>query len=298
LREYFINFIDLRKEIRKESQKGDFEESSNLIQGRIFGLNKQELIPIITEIGAIPEDIGHDSSEEKLFSKVSDIVLAKCFQELGLKSTVNKERANCADVVARSKFHEYTLVGDAKSFRLSRTAKNQKDFKVKSMADWKGDSDYSVLVCPYYQYPKSRSQIYGQALNQNVSLFSWEYFAILLENNIVENETLNISKLWNISFILSGNINIAERNNCFLLYQDIIIRAFLGLEENIFTEYFKKYRNNIVARGENEIQYWENKITEIKKYTREKAIEELLLSLKLNEKITSIKRYIDSLRND
>jgi hypothetical protein len=40
-----------------------------------------------------------------------------------------------------------------------------------------------------------------------------------------------------------------------LPYQDIIIRLFLDLEENVFNEYFKKYRNNIVARGENEIQY-------------------------------------------
>jgi type II restriction enzyme len=293
-----MNFGDLRREIRKESLKGNFEVSSNLIQDLIFRLDKKELIPLVTEIGAIPEDIGHDSSEEKLFSKASDIVLAKCFQELGLKSTVNKERASCADVTAKSKFHEYTLVGDAKAFRLSRTAKNQKDFKVKSMADWKGDDDYAVLVCPYYQYPKSKSQIYGQALDQNVSLFSWEYFAILLESNITENENFNISKLWNVSFILSANINIADKNNCFLPDQDVIIKLFLGLDENIFNEHFKKYRNNIVARGEDEIRYWENKIMEIKQYTREKAIEELLLSLKLNEKIASIKRYIDSLRND
>ncbi|MDR2485941.1 MAG: HindIII family type II restriction endonuclease, partial [Treponema sp.] len=105
----------------------------------------------------------------------------KCFQELGLKASVNKERANCADVAARSKFHNYSLVGDAKSLRLSRTAKNAKDFKVTSMSEWKGDSDFAVLVCPYYQYPKSRSQIYGQALNDNVLLFSWEYLSISSE---------------------------------------------------------------------------------------------------------------------
>ncbi|MDR1924125.1 MAG: HindIII family type II restriction endonuclease [Planctomycetaceae bacterium] len=291
-----MNFIDLRDEIRKESQKGDFGASSNLIQNSILSLNKQELIPLITEIGVIPEDIRHDSSEEKLFSKVSDILLAKCFQELGLKSTVNKERSSCADVVAKSNFHGYTLVGDAKSFRLSRTAKNQKDFKVKSMADWREDNDYAVLVCPYYQYPKSKSQIYGQALNQNVSLFAWEYFAILLENNIFESESLNVSKLWNISFTLSANINVAERNNCFLSKQDIIIRSFMNLQDDVFNEYFEKYRNSIVARGEDEIQFWKNKIAEIKQYTREKAIEELLISLKLNAKIASIKRYIDSLR--
>jgi hypothetical protein len=45
------------------------------------------------------------------------------------------------------------------------------------------------------------------------------------------------------------------------------------------------------------MKYWENKINEIKKYTREQAIKELLLSLKLNEKISSIRKYVDSLKN-
>jgi type II restriction enzyme len=292
-----MNFAELRAVIKEESSKGNFENSTETIQKLVFALNQNDLIQIITEIGAIPEDIGHDSTEEKLYAKVSDIVLSKCFQELGLKSTVNKERANCADVVAKSKFHEYSLVGDAKSFRLSRSAKNQKDFKVKSMADWRGDSDFAVLVCPYYQYPKSRSQIYGQALNDNITLFSWEYFAILLENNIVETEEVNISNLWNVSDTLAENIKVTERNNCFLNAQDEVIRSLSRIDENKFYDYFLKYRNNIIARGEIEIKYWNDKITEIKQYTREKAIEELLLSLKLSEKISSIRKYIDSLKN-
>jgi type II restriction enzyme len=293
-----MNFTELRLKIKDEAKKGNFENSTDLIQTLVFGLGKMELIPIITEIGAIPEDIGHDSSEEKLYAKVSDIVLAKCFQELGLKATVNKERANCADVVAKSQFHNYSLIGDAKSFRLSRTAKNQKDFKVKSMADWKGDNDYSVLVCPYYQYPKSRSQIYGQALSDNVTLFSWEYLSILLENNITENTVINISNLWNICLTLSGNINIANRNNCFLDNQNEILRLYLKLDKEHFNNYFKRYRSHIITRGETEIKYWEDRANEIKLYTREQAIEELLSSLKLHEKIISIKKYIDSLRED
>jgi type II restriction enzyme len=291
-----MDFTELRAKIKDETTKGTFENSTDLIQSLIFSLDKKELIPIITEIGAIPEDIGHDSSEEKLYAKVSDIVLAKCFQELGLKSSVNKERANCADVVAKSQFHNYSLVGDAKSFRLSRTAKNAKDFKVTSMIEWKGDSDFAVLVCPYYQYPKSRSQIYGQALNNNVILFSWEYLSILLENNITETDKVNISSLWNISFSLSANTKIADKNNCFLNNQNEIIRLYLKLDEGQFKNYFKKYRTNIIMRGEVEIKYWEDKVNEIKRYTRERAIRELLSSLKLSEKITSIKKYIDSLR--
>jgi type II restriction enzyme len=291
-----MDFTELRAKIKDETTKGTFENSTDLIQSLIFSLDKQEFIPITTEIGAIPEDIGHDSSEEKLYAKVSDIVLAKCFQELGLKSSVNKERANCADVAAKSQFHNYSLVGDAKSFRLSRTAKNAKDFKVTSMVDWKGDSDFAVLVCPYYQYPKSRSQIYGQALNNNVILFSWEYLSILLENNITETDKVNISNLWNISFSLSENTKIADKNNCFLNSQDEIIRLYLKLDEEQFKNYFNKYRTNIIMRGEVEIKYWEDKVNEIKRYTRERAIRELLSSLKLSEKIASIKKYIDSLR--
>lgn len=291
-----MNFFELRTLIKNESKKGAFIDSSDQIQNIIFGLNKKVLIPIITEIGSIPEDIEHDSSEEKLYSKVSDIVLAKCFQELGLQSSVNKERANCADVVARSCFHNYSLIGDAKSFRLSRTAKNQKDFKVKSMADWKGDHDYSVLVCPYYQYPKSKSQIYGQALNDNITLFSWEYLSILLENDIVEKETINLANLWNMSHILSVNIPISDKNNCFLIDQDEMIRLYLNVTETQFKNYFSRYKGNIISRGETEIKYWEDKIQKINRYTREQAIEELITSLKLHEKISSIKKYISSLQ--
>jgi len=291
-----MDFSNLRSIIKVESEKRTFLTSSEMIQSMVFDLKKEDIIPIITEIGSIPEDIVHDSSEEKLYAKVSDIVLAKCFQELGLRATVNKERANCADVLAKSQYHGYSLVGDAKSFRLSRTAKNQKDFKVKSMADWKGDSDYSVLVCPYYQYPKSKSQIYGQALDDNITLFSWEYLSILLENNICENEIVNISNLWNISTIISNKTKNASKNNCFLDEQNKIIRLHLKLEIIEYEKYFTGFKFKIITRGEAEIKYWENKKQEINQYTREQAIEELLASLKLNEKISSIRKYIDSLK--
>jgi len=292
-----MNFSELRSIIRDEAEKGRFTSSSILIEKIVFNLEKNILLPIVTEIGTIPEDILHDSSEEKLYSKVSDIILAKCFQELGLKASVNRERANCADIVAKSQFHNYSLVGDAKSFRLSRTAKNQKDFKVKSMIDWRGDNDYSILVCPYYQYPKSKSQIYSQALGGNITMFSWEYLSILLENNICEDERTNISNLWNISSVLSNSTIISEQDKCFLAKQDEMIRSYLNLSIDNYNNYFKKYKKDITTRGETEIKYWENKIQEISCYTKKKAIKELLASLKLNEKIFSIRKYIISLNN-
>lgn len=295
-----MTFSTLKRIIYKESNNKNrsFEESSDFIQKKIFNLSKKQTIPLLKNIGIIPESIVHDSSEEKLFAKVADILLAKAFQELGLSAVVNKERANCADVIAKSKVHSYTFVGDAKAFRLSRTAKNQKDFKVKSMVDWKGDNNYSVLVCPFYQYPKTKSQIYGQALNGNVCLFSWEHLVLFLENNVEESKKVNLSKIWNISDTLSEEIYIKDKdkNTNFHERGNKLIQKFSKIEKSKFDDTFKNCRIEIIKRGNSEIKFWKKEIEKIKKYTHEKAIKELIKSMKLNEKIIVIKRYIELLK--
>lgn len=111
-----------------------------LILPQVSWLDRNSFIPLITQISSIPEDIAHDSTEEKLYTKVSDIILAKCFLELNMEAIVLHERANSADVLVRSKYHNYSLIADAKAFRLSRTAKNQKYFKVESMKYFKVES--------------------------------------------------------------------------------------------------------------------------------------------------------------
>ena len=248
-----MRFSELRVLIKTEAENKtrSFDESTDVLKEKIFGINSTDLKTLITEVGVIPEDIEHDSTEEKLFSKATDIVLAKTFQELGLSSSVNKERANCADVVAKSNIHGYTLVGDAKAFRLSRTAKNQKDFKVKSMVDWKGDNDYSVLVCPFYQYPKSNSQIYGQALDNNVCLLSWEHLLLFLEKGLKETKTLNLSKIWNISDTLASKVTIMnkDKNTNFHESANQIICEEYGIKFDDLSDLLKLCRSRIIQRG-------------------------------------------------
>ncbi len=267
----------------------DFDESSNYIEEIIFKLPQNDLIALIKNIGIIPESIAHDSTEEKLYAKTADILLAKAFHEVGLFATVNKERANCADVVAKSHFHNYSLVGDAKAFRLSRTAKNQKDFKVKSMVDWKGTHDFSVLVSPYYQYPKTKSQIYGQALNGNVCLLSWEHLSLLLENRIKETKDFSLSSVWNISDTLSSQITIKDKDKNINFHKtgNEIIRSILNLDRITFYKNFADCRDIIIERACNEICFWNEKIEQIRQYTKEQAIEELIKSKKIYEKITT-----------
>ena len=73
-----MQFQELIQIIKRESINNNFQQASDNIQNIIFKLNKIEIIPIISEVGAIPEFINHDSTEEKLYTKVSDIILAKC----------------------------------------------------------------------------------------------------------------------------------------------------------------------------------------------------------------------------
>ncbi len=127
--------------------------------------------------GTIPETYGHDSSEEKLYSKYTDALLAVAFRHMGLKSTVLTERADAADVdcVAEG----YSFVADAKAFRMSRTAKNQKDFKVEAMAGWKREKPHAAVVCPIYHLPSRSSQIYQQAAARSVAILTYAHVAVM-----------------------------------------------------------------------------------------------------------------------
>jgi hypothetical protein len=136
------------------------------------------LIDHLRLCGSIPESYGHDSSEEKLYSKYTDCLLSLCFKAIGLTSIVLTERADAADVEVIGK--NYSFVADAKAFRLSRTAKNQKDFKVAAMHGWKYGKPNAMVVCPIYQLPRASSQIYQSATVSDVCIFTYSHLSLLL----------------------------------------------------------------------------------------------------------------------
>lgn len=118
-----MTFKELISLIKKTSKVNDFVDATKKVIEYINELS--DVTNLLYDIGAIPESLVHDSTEERLFSKASDAVLARAFSQLGLKTTVLTERADSADIIAESVIHGYTLVADAKAFRLSRTAENQ-----------------------------------------------------------------------------------------------------------------------------------------------------------------------------
>lgn len=160
---------------------GDFGDDATRMATKLRGEIESEggdaLLDHLRMCGSVPEAYGHDSSEEKLYSKYTDAIVCESLRFIGLKSTLISARADAADVQARGS--NYSLVADAKAFRLSRTAKNQKDFKIQAMDGWRGELDFSVVICPIYQVPGRTSQIYQQAIAHNVCILSFSHLAAL-----------------------------------------------------------------------------------------------------------------------
>lgn len=283
-----------------ESSKKEFKQATDEVRCFVDNMDGNQFKKIVKQIGTIPEVIEHDSTEEKLYSKASDIVLARCFRELGMASRALDERSDSADIIAESKSgYNYSLVADAKCFRLSRTAKNQKDFKVSNLSDWRGsENEYAVLVAPYFQYPQVTSQIYSKALENNVCLLTWEHISILLDKKIKESENFSLESLWNSSQMIARDKTLvfANAKACFLPKIDGYVAKKIGMKEADFIDLLDVYKSLIVDRGKREIEHWNNYIAQIREYSREEAIEELIKAKKLNEKITVISTYIEKLK--
>lgn len=161
---------------------GNFAANSlkieNDLGSEISKLGTQTLLDHLRLSGNIPESYGHDTSKEKQYSKYTDSLLCFAYKQMGLKSIVITERADVADVEVFAR--KYSFVADAKAFRLSRTAKNQKDFKIEAINRWKHGKPYAMVVCPIYQLPSRSSQIYSQAITRSVCVFTYSHLSLLV----------------------------------------------------------------------------------------------------------------------
>ncbi len=165
-----------------ENLKGSFSDNSEFLERELNAeINEKGMEALIAHLhlcGNIPESYGHDTTEEKLYSKYTDCLLASAYKMMGIKSLVLSERADVADVEGYTDNFEF--VADAKAFRLSRTAKNQKYFKIQSMDRWKHGKPFAMVVSTIYQLPNRTSQIYEQAITKNVCIFTYSHLSLLV----------------------------------------------------------------------------------------------------------------------
>jgi len=238
----------------------------------------------------IPESYGHYTSEEKLYSKYTDCLLSLAYTAMGLKSLVLKERADAADVEAFAK--DYSFVADAKAFRLSRTAKNQKDFKVQAMHGWKRGKPYAMVVCPIYQLPTSSSQIYQQATTQNVCIFTYSHLAVLLSYSEKEGQTKAqqlLKKIFETVEILNPSKNATDywlAINKTILSFSKAIEPLWSIEKDVATE-------SIAISKEEALTFLAQEREKIMRMSHNEALRELIKLHKIESRMKTINAVSD-----
>jgi hypothetical protein len=160
-----------------DSNQLTFPAATAALATHLEACSPREIQLHLLHCGIIPETFAHSGTEEKLFAKASDIIVARAFHYMGLRTAVLTRRNGEADVRASSA--TYALVADAKAFRLSRSARSPKDFKISALSGWRGDHDYALLIAPRDQYPAHQSAIYEEARAHHVSLLSFAHLLAL-----------------------------------------------------------------------------------------------------------------------
>lgn len=241
--------------------------------------------------GDIPESYDHDSSEEKLYSKYTDSLLSECFKALGLKAIVLKERADVADVEAFA--DSYSFVADAKAFRLSRTAKNQKDFKIQAMDGWKREKPYAMVVCPIFQLPTRSSQIYQQASTRNVCIFTYSHLAVLTSFAVLANKE-GIEDVLLRVFEAVKHLNPSKDAGA---YWSAINHTMLGYDKRMeqlwSTEKLASGEALAIAK-EIALTYLAQQREKIMRMSHEEALHELLRIRKIDSRMATIRSCGDT----
>ncbi len=269
----------------------DFTSLEKELELEIDQLGTKTLLDHLRLCGNIPESYGHDTSEEKLYSKYTDSLLCFTYKKLGLKSLVITERADVADVEAFA--DKYSFVADAKAFRLSRTAKNQKDFKVQAMDRWKHGKPYAMVVCPIYQLPRNSSQIYHQATTRNVCVFTYSHLAFLVRYA----ESVGKKAAENLLFEIFKNIESSNPSKSAYDYWQVVNKTILGkakgFEDLWKTEKLASIESIEIAKEEG-LAFLAAEREKIMRMSHQEALKELIKINKIDNKIRVIQRLSDN----
>ena len=268
----------------------DSERLGQALSEEISQEGARALIFHLRLCGAIPESYGYDSSAEKLYAKYTDMVIHEAFKAIGLVSTVLRERTDVADVECVC--DRYSFVADAKAFRLSRTAKNQKDFKIQALDSWKHGKPYAILVCPVYQLPAKKSQIYRQATARSVCIYTYTHLASLVRHAETHGQQSARGLLQDVFVSIEAMVPSKSAND----YWQVVNRVFLnhaGKSEIWREEKIALLESVEVARQE-ALRFLAEERERVMRLSRQEAIQEVLDGRKLDARIQAVTAVVEN----
>ncbi|MER6422091.1 HindIII family type II restriction endonuclease [Streptomyces sp. NPDC001137] len=259
-----------------------FDRASIELERIIRGADDDEFSALLVRAGCIPERYSHDSTEEKLYAKAMDSIVAESLRRLGYEAQVSQERANSADVVAYGGPPAHSLVADAKAFRLSRTALNPKDYKIEALNEWRNGADYAILVAPIAGYPEGESRLYEEADRYQVTLLSYSHLALMIDSR---SGPPQLQSIWERGVEPTSFTRSAPKYWSAL---DSALREALSWDRVNWAEARRQYFESLLLNAEEELAYFDQVARRISAMSREELVDIAVDALKIDSKRRTI----------
>jgi len=206
---YVKDFVDSKFAI---GAARDSEKIAEEFMKRLRGeFDDKEFADLLIVSGFIPDLYDNDSSEETLFSKMIEALVAEWARRMGFKSSLIRQKSSYEDVLITIDCS--SIVCDAKSFRLGRSQKapNVKDFlKPEDMRNWM--TKYTNAIGGLVTYPcthewKKTSDVFVHCSDKDtpVVILPYKYLAFTLEYK-ERYSTDSLIGLWDYSSIFPNKL--------------------------------------------------------------------------------------------
>lgn len=200
--EGFVNGIDWSNwgnGIYTDEAEADFSQ-------RIRDLNDTDFEFLLLHCGYIPDYYGKDSSQETLFSKLTESMVCEWARRIGFtQSFLQKQKSNKEDITIKKE--DSIVVCDAKSFRLGRSqaAPNVKDtIKKQAYTTWLNAYPAEQRVGGLTTFPsmhdwKKGGEAYAYYTEGDpaIMLLFYEHMAFMLNQHITADQLVDFLSSYN-----------------------------------------------------------------------------------------------------
>src|SRR5690606_32176896 len=180
-----------------------------------------------------------------------------------------------------------------KAFRLSRTAKNQKDFKVQAMHRWKHGKPNAMVVCPIYQLPRASSQIYQSATSSDVCIFTYSHLALMLSYSQIEGTEKAQELLYKV-FKTVPLLPLSKSATDYWLGINKTLLEFSKSIEELWQKEKQASLESIEIAKQEDLIYLAKQREKIMRMSHEEALNELIKVHKIDSKIKIINSIKDN----
>lgn len=221
------------------------------IIGKLFSvelkkINNNDFAFLLIHSGFIPEIYSINGKQEKLYSKLVEILVCEWAKRMGFKqSVIQKKKSNIEDVTIKK--GSEVIVCDAKAHRLGRSQKapNVKDtIKKEAYSTWLKRHPAKDRIGGLVTFPSLLSWIkesevykYFSSRNPPVTLIFYEHMSFMLSSAIKANKIIDLQKNYKTVFKKASNNQISYLTG---------IEGFLFKGKTQKWKEFKKYSNKIL----------------------------------------------------